>query len=316
MNNTAKIQTTDIVGPPLLDGDLVACPVCHRDAFESRADTLICTGCATEFKIDRGIADFRYVDEKYRAGDLRVDDEFEAPDPDALVRKKGAADVMVTRLTQQVRELKAEFGQLNLLDVGMFMAEGGGMKPFFKPIENDIDLYVGIDPSPHEMYSNETRSNNIKLMRSFGEYLPLRGDQFNFVVSIASMDHLFDADRCLNEIRRVMRPGGIFYTQLNNDGAWFKRMFPAAAEKRRVIASEWHNYFWTAAQYRRLLAKHGFEVLNTRCYRYNPIFDNSRIAAALPGPVQSGISRAFDVIGDVALPDLGGNFAITSRLPG
>lgn len=316
MNFAAKITSSEFIAPIASDDALMACPVCHHETLNHGADELICGGCDMSYRIDRGIVDFRHVDEEYRKGELRVDDEFEAPDPDALVEKKGAADVMVQRLSDRVRRLKAEFGHLNLLDVGMFMAEGGGMKPFFKPIEDDVDLYVGIDPSPHEMFSDAERPDNIRLMRSYGEYLPLRGNQFNFVVSIASMDHLFDADRCLREIRRVMTPGGVFYTQLNNDGAWFKRMFPAAADRRREAASEWHNYFWTLSQYQQLLKDHGFEILDKSCYRYNPMFDNSKIAASLPLPVQSGVSRIMDVIGDVALPGLGGNFAIACRLPG
>lgn len=314
MNFAAKIPTSHIISTA--DDDLMACPVCHHAVLDLRGDELICSGCSTAFRIDRGIVNFCYVDEKYRAGETRVDDDFEAPDPDALVEKKGAADVMVQRLIDRVRKLKNEFGQMNLLDVGMFMADGGGMKPFFKSIENEIDLYVGIDPSPHELYSNTNRPDNIRLMRSFGEYLPLRGDQFNFVVSIASMDHLFDADRCLREIRRVMTPGGVFYTQLNNDGAWFKRAFPAKASRRREAASVWHNYFWTLSQYQNQLKDHGFEILDKGCYRYNPMFDNSKIAASLPLPIQSGISRVVDSIGDVVLPGLGGNFAIACRLPG
>lgn len=316
MNFAARIQTPENIAPPVFDDDLMACPVCHHETLNREAGEMVCGGCATAFRIDRGIIDFRYVEEKYRDGELRIDDDFEAPDPDALVEKKGAADIMVERLSGRVRRLKEEFGELNLLDVGMFMAGGSGMKPFFKDIESDIDLYVGIDPSPHEMFSGEIRPNHIKLMRSFGEYLPLRGDRFNFVVSIASMDHLFDADRCLREIRRIMSPGGVFYTQLNNDGAWFKRLFPAVADRRRELASEWHNYFWTLSQYQRLLKDHGFEILDKRCYRYNPVFDNSKYIAALPLSMQRGVSRVIDRIGDVALPGLGGNFAIACRLPG
>lgn len=315
MNVASKIQPSDILASPILTDELMACPVCHHEILHQGSDELVCASCATAFRIDRGIIDFRHIDEKYRSGELRVDDEFEAPDPDALVEKKGAADVMVKRLSTQVRRLKKEFGHINLLDVGMFMADGGGMKPFFKAIESEIDLYVGIDPSPHEMYSATIRSDEIRLLRSYGEYLPLQGDRFNFAVSIASMDHLFDADRCLREIRRVLKPGGVFYTQLNNDGAWFKRLFPAAADKRREIASEWHNYFWTGAQYQRLLTEHGFEVLDMSCYRYNPVFDNSKLAAALPRSIQAGVSRVMDEIGDVVFPGLGGNFAITCRLP-
>ncbi|CAN0589871.1 unnamed protein product [Laminaria digitata] len=165
------------------------------------------------------------------------------------------------------------------------------------------------------MQSTQDNSSKIKVMRSFGEYLPLRKDQFNLVVSIASMDHLFDADRCLTEIRRVSRPGAVFYTQLNNDGAWFKRLFPASAERRRQIASEWHNYFWTGASYQRLLKQHDFEIISASSYRYNPIFDNSRYAAAIPKWAQRGISRTMDEVGNVLLPGLGGNFAVTCRAP-
>ena len=300
---------------PIADPTLLACPSCrHPDlGYDPRVRGLVCNACAKSYAIHHGVVDLRYLDESYRQGPTRVEEDFDVPDHRVLVEKRGASDVMSRGLMERIRRVRRDYGYVRLLDVGMFMANRDGMKPFLKSIEPEIDLYVGIDPSPNESFGDSVRPERIKLLRAFGEYLPLKSGQFNFAISVASFDHLFDAERCLDEIRRRLTPNGELYIQLNNDGAWFKRLLPNAADRHRARARRWHNYFWTPAQFRELLVRHGFEIRESIGYRFNPAFDNSRLAAMLPTTMQAGLTRTVDWVGNRLARDLGGNFAITSR---
>lgn len=301
----------------LADGDLLACPSCTRQALRLSVggETVECASCGTTFPVQNGVPDFRYIEERYRSDEFRIDDEFDPNHPSIVIEKIGFKDVMAQRLARRVQRLRRELGEIRLLDIGMYMAGGGGLKPFLKHIEPDIDLYVGIEASDYEMLNGSGRPDKIKIFRGYGEYLPVRDGLFNVVVSIATFDHLFDPDRCLEEIKRVSAPGALLYIQLNNDGSWFKRLLKASAERHREQARYAHNNFWTPSQFRRLLADHGFEITESLGYRYNPILDNPRFYTKIPNGIQTVMTRIADTMGNGLVPDLGGNFAITCRAP-
>ena len=301
----------------LADHEILACPNCTQDALAlvANGEAIECVSCRNSFPVQNGIPDFRFIEERYRNDDVRIDDQFDPNHPSIVIDKIGFKHVMAQRLARRVQDLRRELGEIRLLDIGMYMAGGGGLKPFINHIEPDIDLYVGIEASEYEMLETSRRPDKIKVFRGYGEYLPLQQGLFNFVISIATFDHLFDPDRCLEEIKRVSAPGALLYIQLNNDGSWFKRLFKSTAERCRERARYAHNNFWTPGQFRRLLAEHDFEIEQSSCYRYNPVFDKLDLAAALPRTIQAGVSRATDSIGNVLLRDRGGNFAVTCRAP-
>jgi len=48
-----------------------------------------------------------------------------------------------------------------------------------------------------------------------GYYLPFANDQFDFVYDCASLHHFLNMKTCLREIKRVLKDGGIYYSQGN-----------------------------------------------------------------------------------------------------
>ena len=172
---------------------------------------------------------------------------------------------------------------------------------------------MGVDPSPDAPIALHQNNNTVRIVRAYGEYLPIRANMFNLVLSIGTFDHLFDADRCLSEIRRVITPDGLLYIVLNNEGSWFKRIFKKTAAQRQELAKRWHNYFWTAPQFRDLIVEHGFQVTDTFGYRYNPFFDNFGVGKAIDERVKFAACKLCDVFGNAIARDLGGNFAVACR---
>jgi ubiquinone/menaquinone biosynthesis C-methylase UbiE len=62
----------------------------------------------------------------------------------------------------------------------------------------------GIDPlEPFEPHPFE-------FVRGFVEFLPWEDGAFNVVVAATSLDHVLDLDLAISEIKRVLKPGGVF----------------------------------------------------------------------------------------------------------
>jgi len=109
---------------------------------------------------------------------------------------------------QRVRELLSAFsrdaGNQRLLDVGC----GTGFIP-----DLAYDLFQqmeGIDLTP-EMLARVTPRENLTLSLGQAEHLPFPPSSFDVVTCYSVLHHLEDPQAVFFEIRRVLKPGGIFY---------------------------------------------------------------------------------------------------------
>lgn len=304
--------------PPMRksDLDLFACPSCKSESLtQGVSGACYCAKCDREFPQTDGIFDFRYLDKQYENIELRVEDEYDVSNApaDRFTRKQGSARIMANRLEKRIHAFGRQCDSFSVLDIGMFMANANGFRPFLSSVEPIIKTYVGIDPSPDIPANPSDIDEKINILRAYGEYLPVAANKFDLVVSIATFDHLFDADRCLSEIKRVIASDGLLYIVLNNEGSWFKRAFKNTAAHRQQLARRWHNYFWTAPEFRGLLAEHGFQVTDMHGYRFNPFFDNFNFGKAINENVKYAACVLSDTIGNAVAQDFGGNFAVVCR---
>ena len=75
-----------------------------------------------------------------------------------------------------------------------------------KKIEEKISLGVGIDIS----VNSQNKSSKIKLIAHDLNYpLPFSENEFDVVTSLANLEHLESPQKSLEEIYRVLKPGGI-----------------------------------------------------------------------------------------------------------
>ena len=77
---------------------------------------------------------------------------------------------------------------------------------------------VGIDlPDPKlEDYWRDGSRPNLEFTTGRAEELPFERDEFDLVTAIETLEHVSDPQVTLNEIQRVLRPGGLFYMGVPN----------------------------------------------------------------------------------------------------
>jgi len=109
---------------------------------------------------------------------------------------------------QRVRKLLIAFsreaGNQCLLDVGC----GTG---FILDLAHDLfQRLEGIDVTP-EMLACVTPRGNLTLRLGQAENLPFPASSFNVVTCYSVLHHIEDPQSVFSEIRRVLKPGGLFY---------------------------------------------------------------------------------------------------------
>lgn len=80
------------------------------------------------------------------------------------------------------------------------------------------DLFAevhGVDITQDMMKQIDLSSGNVFLHESLAENTPFEDNSFEFATAYSFMDHLFDHEAFLHEAHRVLKPGGIFYSDLN-----------------------------------------------------------------------------------------------------
>jgi 2-polyprenyl-3-methyl-5-hydroxy-6-metoxy-1,4-benzoquinol methylase len=97
------------------------------------------------------------------------------------------------------------------------------------------------------------------------EQLPWEKETFDAVLTFDVLEHLFDPDKHLSEVLRILKPGGYYLFQTPNK--WVNAIF----ETLKTHSFEWRRYHPSlhfAGQLKRRLLKHGFQV---RFVRMNTI---------------------------------------------
>jgi SAM-dependent methyltransferase len=111
-----------------------------------------------------------------------------------------------------------------------------------KKIENRIKSGVGIDISTDPNFCD----NKIRLIKSdLNNALPFGDDQFDCATSLANLEHLEKPQLSMNEIHRVLKPGGILL--LTAPTIYAKPILDFLAFKLKIISREeiadHKNYF-------------------------------------------------------------------------
>lgn len=115
---------------------------------------------------------------------------------------------------------------------------------------------IAVDPSLSDLilakkYFEEQEIQNVVLVRSAAQNLPVRSDVVSFAVSLNVIEHLFDVQSALVELNRVLKQGGCFcgdsrnrfdpifpepHAQLRWVGFWPRRFQPWYVKKLRNVS--------------------------------------------------------------------------------
>ena len=158
---------------------------------------------------------------------------------------------------------------------------------------------VGVDYDPAAMAAARRETASGKLVRADATCLPFAQAAFDVVVSFETIEHVRDARALVQEVRRVLRPGGTLVLSTPNR---------AFGPPERHTGNPFHVREFTADELRHLLSEEFTEVQlfgqrPSEAYRYVPYLmvqpDWSPAAAAwklmvrLPFGVKDTLARAL-----------------------
>ena len=82
-----------------------------------------------------------------------------------------------------------------------------GIMPYKEYLKNDlITDYIGVDLEPTE-YHNSVKPDYYWN----GKEIPFEDETFDFIIATEFLEHYFDTELILKEIKRVLKPGGVFF---------------------------------------------------------------------------------------------------------
>jgi ubiquinone biosynthesis O-methyltransferase len=126
---------------------------------------------------------------------------------------------------------------------------------------------TGVDPSRRAIASAlraaERRSVPIACCVGRGESVPVHDDAFDIVVCVDVLEHVGDIDRVIREVRRVLRPGGLFLFDTINRNPFASFVIVTLAETiLRLLPTGTHDpaLFIRPAELRQKLEAAGFRV--------------------------------------------------------
>jgi 2-polyprenyl-3-methyl-5-hydroxy-6-metoxy-1,4-benzoquinol methylase len=107
--------------------------------------------------------------------------------------------------------------------------------------------------------------------------LPYSDGEFDAVLSCGVLEHVIDADASLDEVRRVLRPGGILYVyKLPNRFSYLEKI--AKRSGLYYHGKLEHDRLYTLASARAIVESHGFEIVELRRANMLPLTLASNLA--------------------------------------
>ena len=74
---------------------------------------------------------------------------------------------------------------------------------------------IGLDPLADKYLRMGAKNHNMKYVKAYAEHIPFPDNYFDFVTSFNSIDHVENMTESCSEIKRVLKPGGIFLLAVN-----------------------------------------------------------------------------------------------------
>jgi SAM-dependent methyltransferase len=121
---------------------------------------------------------------------------------------------------------------------------------------------IGIEIDPEKI--EFARSQGLNAVQ--GELLDgiFDSETFDAVIAQQVFEHLYDPVSYIEEIRRVLKPGGVLFVSVPNYGSVLARFAGANWDMVSPVA---HVRYFTSGTLKQLLSDHGFEVLSKRYVR-------------------------------------------------
>jgi len=211
--------------------------------------------------------------------------------------QKNSGDLAKSPRIKVMAELANRIGlkEKNILDIGCHDGT------FLSLVENQNNNFFGLDASDWAV--EQCKKKNIDIRQYFFDDkspLPYEDNFFDFVVSGEIIEHIYDTDFFLEEIKRVLKPQGKLLISTPNLASLGRRAFlffgvsPLIELSPNEPESVGHIRYFTFKTLKNLLKKHGFKIILSRsdCVNFskNGLAKSAHLAKLFP---QLGASLIF-----------------------
>lgn len=128
---------------------------------------------------------------------------------------------------------------------------------------------VGIDLNNSRLTQIKSEKIYKRVIFYDGHKLPFKNDYFGSIVSNCVLEHIDNLPEAINEISRVIKPGGYFVTSVMTnkweDYLFFTNIF-GDFYKKFLKKTQQHNNLLSAKDWITIFKKNGFEVISTQGY--------------------------------------------------
>lgn len=266
------------------------CPVCdggHHDLWQEKNDYAIvrCRDC--NFVFSRDYPNFDFLSRRYSKSYSK--------DAENFTPKGGIGRSLKYRiLTRWLQKFFPEKeSPIRLLEIGC------GQGDLLKSVHNNPRFAAqGLDYGKRRVqYAREigldAREGDIE-SQGFAD------NTFDLVVALHVIEHVHDLHSTIAEIRRVLKPGGLFFAVCPCVTHFKARL---AGERWKYLGPPGHLWYFSPRTFSRLVRRIGFETLSTSCFYHRA---HVRILAKKTDAPQPGSRQpASPPDRHSSIPDLG-----------
>lgn len=128
---------------------------------------------------------------------------------------------------------------------------------------------VGVDIYKEAIDYGNKRYKTIKLIQGDAQQLPFPNEFFDLIICTEVLEHVTFPKKVLNEIERVLTPGGKAILEMDTGNILFRLVWYWWTRIRKSVWTEAHLQFFDSKKLEKLIIKNGFRVIKRKVFNFS-----------------------------------------------
>ena len=128
---------------------------------------------------------------------------------------------------------------------------------------------MGVDIYKEAIDYGNKRYKTIKLIQGDAQQLPFPNEFFDLIICTEVLEHVTFPKKVLNEIERVLTPGGKAILEMDTGNILFRLVWYWWTRIRKSVWTEAHLQFFDSKKLEKLIIKNGFRVIKRKVFNFS-----------------------------------------------